>query len=262
MVQNKILYIDDEIINLTNFVHTFGREYELLTAANGEQALALLKEKGPVNLVIADQRMPGITGIDVLYNIRELYPDTIRMVLTAFTETNDLIDAINRGHVFRYIVKPWDENELRQAIKHALDTYYLALRNKQLLSELQEKNQSLSSMNVNLEELVAERTKELFETNKKLAKTNNELHKKIQELTRAQEDVKSLQNLIPICSYCKKIRDARDLWHDLDLYMQSHSQLKFTHSVCPKCYESKIKPELADLKARAINAKQPGNDDQ
>ncbi|MBU0485750.1 MAG: response regulator [Proteobacteria bacterium] len=252
MGKPRILYVDDEIINLTNFEQSFSREYEIFTAISGEEALATLAKSEPMHIVLTDQRMPGISGVDLLSQMRELYPDTIRMILTAFTDTRYMIDSINRGHVYRYIVKPWDEDELRMAIKHAVDLHELNMNNRLLTEELKEKNKSLEKLNQELGKRVEERTRDLNKANGILATTNRELSEKLAQLQAAKEEMATLRNLVPICSYCKKIRDDKDFWQELEMFMLTNSDFKFTHSVCPGCYESLIRPELDEFKKKKL----------
>jgi response regulator RpfG family c-di-GMP phosphodiesterase len=254
----RILYIDDEKINLLNFQQTFGREFQIHTAASGEEGLTLLAATGEMEIVIADQRMPGLSGIDLLFKVRELYPDSVRIVITAYTETRDLIDAINRGHIYKYIVKPWDVDNLRTTLQNAIQLHGLTRRNRELMAEL-------AQTNSRLEERVLQRTSELNEANSILSSTNEQLsatHQQVQtqtrelervnavlnakvaELEQAMARVKILQGLLPICSYCKKIRDDGNYWLELETYMANHADISFTHSICPGCYENYVKPDL------------------
>lgn len=131
-----ILYVDDEPQNLISFKATFRREYTVFTALGGEEGLEILKNN-EVHLIITDQRMPGMTGVQFLERTLADYPDTIRMILTGFSDTDAIIDVINHARIFRYITKPWDEQELRMTIENARQVYKLQKSNKRLLSELQ-----------------------------------------------------------------------------------------------------------------------------
>jgi len=131
-----ILYVDDEPQNLVSFKAAFRREYQVLTAQSGDEALSVLK-KTEIQLIVSDQRMPGMTGVEFLEKALPIYPDAIRIVLTGFSDIAAIIDAINKGKVFRYISKPWDETELRMTIENARMLFKLQLNNKKLLSELQ-----------------------------------------------------------------------------------------------------------------------------
>ncbi|MDP5172757.1 MAG: response regulator [Bacteroidia bacterium] len=133
-----ILYVDDEPQNLISFKATFRREYTVFTALGGEEGLEILKQHD-IHLIITDQRMPGMTGVQFLERTLADYPDTIRMILTGFSDTEAIIDVINNARIFRYITKPWDEQELRMTIENARQLYALQIHNKRLLLELQHK---------------------------------------------------------------------------------------------------------------------------
>ncbi len=130
----RILYVDDEKDNLTAFRAVLRRYYEILTAQSGEEALQILaKEK--VDLVISDQRMPKMTGVELFEQVSKDYPDIIRMVLTGYSDVQSIIDAINKGKVNHFITKPWNVEELRLILDKALETYVLRFRNKTLEHE-------------------------------------------------------------------------------------------------------------------------------
>jgi adenylate cyclase len=133
-----IVYVDDEEQNLISFRAGFRREYNILTALSGKEGIEILKNND-VHLIITDQRMPEMTGIQFLEKIMPEFPDTIRMILTGFSDVEAIIGAINAGRVFRYITKPWDENELRMTLENARQLYELQENRKQLLSDLQQK---------------------------------------------------------------------------------------------------------------------------
>lgn len=133
-----ILYVDDEPQNLISFKATFRREYTIYTATGGQEGMEILRQHH-VHLIITDQRMPGMTGVQFLEKTLKEYPETIRMVLTGFSDMEAIIDVINSGRIFRYITKPWDENELRMTIENARQLYNLQRHNRRLISELQAK---------------------------------------------------------------------------------------------------------------------------
>jgi class 3 adenylate cyclase len=131
-----ILYVDDEEQNLVSFKAAFRRHYHIFTAPSGKAGLEIL-ENEKISLIITDQRMPEMTGVQFLEKVIPAYPETIRMILTGFSDIEVIIEAINTGRVFRYITKPWDTNELKMTIENACQLYRLQRSNKQLLEELQ-----------------------------------------------------------------------------------------------------------------------------
>ena len=133
-----ILYVDDEVQNQVTFKSTYREYYKILTATGAREALEIL-HKLPVHLIITDQRMPEITGVEFLEKTVQEFPDTIRMVLTGFSDVDDIIRAINTGRVFRYITKPWDAAEMKMIIDNALNLYYLQQTNNKLVVDLQGK---------------------------------------------------------------------------------------------------------------------------
>ena len=157
---HPILYIDDEEDNLTVFYSTFRRNYEIHLATSGQEGMEIMKQHN-VHLVIADQRMPEMTGIEFLEKIIPEYPDCIRMVLTGFSDVEAIIQAINKGRVYRYITKPWNKDGLKITIDQALETYHLKQQNKKLFLDLQEANKTL-------EKKVIERTKKIESQRKEI----------------------------------------------------------------------------------------------
>lgn len=131
-----ILYVDDEEHNLTSFKACFRREYQIHTATSGEEGIEIVHRHN-IDLIITDQRMPKMTGIQFLERILPEYPDTVRMILTGFSDVEAIIGAINSGRVFRYITKPWDETDLRVAIENARQLSQLSKHNKALFAVLQ-----------------------------------------------------------------------------------------------------------------------------
>jgi phosphoserine phosphatase RsbU/P len=149
----SILYIDDEEHNLISFKSTFRREYNIHVATSGLLGLEIM-EQNEINLVITDQRMPQMTGVEFLEKIKRLYPDCIRMIMTGFSDLDAIIQAINKGNIYRYISKPWNRAELKITIDSAFEVYDLKLQNKNLIEDLKEAN-------LNLEKKVEERTRQI-----------------------------------------------------------------------------------------------------
>ncbi len=138
----KILYVDDEINNLTSFKAAFRRDYMVYTAESGEEGERILAEND-INIIITDQRMPNMTGVEFLEKILPQHPDPIRILLTGYTDITAVIDAINKGKVYHYLTKPWDESTLRIIIKNAHEIYELRKANKDLMEKLKKANEQL-----------------------------------------------------------------------------------------------------------------------
>jgi serine phosphatase RsbU (regulator of sigma subunit)/CheY-like chemotaxis protein len=119
----KMLIVDDEPDNLDLLYRTFRLDFQVLRSESAIAALELLKKHGEVAIIISDQRMPEMLGTEFLSKTAEHYPDTIRIVLTAYTDVKDLVDAINSGKVFKYITKPWNQQQLQVVIQQAAETY-------------------------------------------------------------------------------------------------------------------------------------------
>ena len=118
----EILIVDDEPANLQKLKRTFVGEFVVHEASGAEAALLLL-EKHKVAAIITDQRMPGMTGVELLERSLALNPDAVRIILTGYTDVEDLMDAINQGHVHRYITKPWDPFSLRETVRRELERW-------------------------------------------------------------------------------------------------------------------------------------------
>jgi DNA-binding NtrC family response regulator len=135
--EQPILIVDDEQDNLDAFRFNFSRVFNIHTAASGEEALALLKEQD-VAVIVADQRMPRMTGLELLKAARSLRPHAVGIILTAFTDVAVLIESINLGHVYRYITKPWDSKEVKGMLVQALERHHLVRENERLRCQLEQ----------------------------------------------------------------------------------------------------------------------------
>ena len=156
-----VLFVDDEPNILKALQRLMRREeMEVLCASRGQDALEILAST-PAQVVVSDQRMPQMPGVDLLSAVRERHPDVVRMMLTGFTEMNVAVDAINRGEIFRLITKPWNDDEFRATIRQAFDHFALKSEIKRLNQVTRDQNFKLQDMNRNLEENVRERTHQL-----------------------------------------------------------------------------------------------------
>ncbi|MDA3927716.1 MAG: response regulator [Prolixibacteraceae bacterium] len=130
-----ILYVDDEESNLRIFKNTFRKQYNILTASSGIQGLELL-EKGNIDLILTDQRMPGMSGVDFLKKTIDKFPELNRIMITAYTDYDILREAVNNLKIFQYVEKPWKEEDIKSTIDRALELHRLKIENKELTSSL------------------------------------------------------------------------------------------------------------------------------
>jgi DNA-binding NtrC family response regulator len=135
MNQFGVLYVDDEIHNLNSFKAAFRRDFNIHVAQSAREGRKVL-DQNEIAVIVTDQRMPGMTGIEFLESIIPVYPDTIRILLTGFSDINAVMDAINRGQVYKYLVKPWADEELKMYIQNAIEIYRLRIENRDLSQKL------------------------------------------------------------------------------------------------------------------------------
>jgi CheY-like chemotaxis protein len=136
----RLLIVDDEEAILETMTFTFEDDYEVFTSTSANEALALLDKHAPVAVVISDQRMPEMTGVEFLSRVVARSPATQRIILTGFADMNAIIRAINDGHVYAYITKPWEPDQLKQVVRRAADHNALTVENERLLADLRTAN--------------------------------------------------------------------------------------------------------------------------
>src|SRR6266566_2644256 len=157
--RHTLLVVDDEPDMVQSVQDLLRLDYRVLGATRAQDALKILREQ-EVQIVMTDQRMPGMSGVEFLYHVRGEHPEAIRLLFTGYADIKAVIDAINQGSVYRYITKPWNPDELQTIIRQAAEQYDLLVERKQLLAELQVKNQDLEKANIGLRQ--ANELKEAF----------------------------------------------------------------------------------------------------
>jgi len=170
-----LLFVDDEA-NILNALRRLFRPlgYAIFTAGSGVEALELLEHQ-PVNLVISDMRMPQMDGAQLLEQIRIKWPETVRILLTGYADVASTMDAINKGEIYRYIAKPWEDNDIILLVRHALEHKVLELETQRLQQLTLRQNEELKSLNASLEARVLDRTAELRQTMSFLEQAHAEL---------------------------------------------------------------------------------------
>ncbi|MCA9034179.1 MAG: response regulator [Planctomycetaceae bacterium] len=161
MEQKTILCVDDEPGILSALKRLLRREpYRLLTASSGEEALQVFASE-KIHLIVSDHRMPGMTGTELLSEIQKISPETVRVVLSGYADAAAIVEAINRGHIFRFLGKPWSDEELKANIRACLEQYDLIAHNRSLTHELAERNEQLRRLSEQQQSLIEERTRSL-----------------------------------------------------------------------------------------------------
>lgn len=221
----NILYVDDEESNLKGFKSIYFTEYKIFTAISGMEALSIL-ESNEIHIIITDQKMPEMTGVEFLSNAISKYPDPIRIILTGYSDIEVLMQAINECGIFRYLTKPWDELEMNMTINQAIETYNLRKENKELINELKDHN-------IILEGKVKERTKEVEDQKEEILIQNKELtilnNKKNDLIQTVAHDLRSPLNQIKGMGSVMKL-DSQKLSTEhksfIDIIIQSTERLR------------------------------------
>ena len=170
-----LLFVDDEPNILSALRRLFRpRGYKILTAESGAAGLAILEQES-VDLVIADMRMPEMDGAEFLKRVRQRWPDSMRLLLTGYADIGSIVDAINLGEIFRYITKPWNDNDIVLVVQEALARQALQRERRRLDALVKHQNEELLGVNTRLEARVAERTEELMGANRSLQGANERL---------------------------------------------------------------------------------------
>ena len=141
----KVLYVDDEVNNLVAFKANFRDRYEIFTASSAAEGRALL-DKEEIHIILTDQRMPGERGVSFLESLKDTHPDPVRMLLTGYADIEAVIDAVNKTQIYKYITKPWKNEELIEAIEAGYRVYCKNKERKELISKLKRTNEQLEFM--------------------------------------------------------------------------------------------------------------------
>lgn len=164
-----VLLVDDEPNILQALQRLLRREtFRIVTATSGQDALGLLAQFSNVALILSDQRMPFMNGAELLRRSREFAPDSVRILLTGYSDLGEAVDAVNQGGISRYLNKPWDDTELLQVVRGAVESYSLQQENKRLQDLVKKQNEELQDWNKNLKDRVLQQTSAVRQKNEEL----------------------------------------------------------------------------------------------
>ena len=186
----SLLVVDDEAYLLSPLAQLLGGDFEVYTADGAEAAQAVLTAR-PIDIILTDQKMPRVTGVQLLEWVRAYSPRTVRLLMTGYAEHEDAVEAINRGQVYYYLLKPWRIEELLQILRNAAEKFQLERSQESLLQQLRHLNQAL-------EQRVAERTRELEEANFLLTQRSRELEGANQKLEQRNLEMERLAMTDPL----------------------------------------------------------------
>lgn len=201
-----ILFVDDEANILSSLKRLFRPQgYTILTASSGKEGLEIL-QTNEVDLILSDMRMPEMDGAEFLAQAAEQWPDTVRILLTGYADITSTIAAVNEGKIYKYISKPWEDNDIKISVEHALEQRFLKRERERLLEVTRQQNDELQDLNANLEAKVKARTEELRQTMSQLEKSHELLKNSY------ISSVKVFSNLIEmregsIPGYSRKVAD-------------------------------------------------------
>jgi DNA-binding response OmpR family regulator len=229
--KGAILVVDDTPTALRVLTDILAAEgYEVRPASSGELALAAVALKPP-ELILLDIRMPGMDGYEVCRRLksREEGRDISIIFISALTEVEERVEGFRLGAV-DFVTKPFQSEELLARVRTHLELRRLNSALKRQAAELQQANSRLQTE-------ISERKA-----------VEGELAVKVAQLEDSLARVKQLEGIIPICMYCKKIRDDKDSWSQIELYITEHSEALFSHGICPEC-RKKQGEEFEDVKS-------------
>lgn len=162
--EKVLLLVDDEENILASLRRLFRRDgYQVLLAQSGQEGLKAL-ESATVGVVVSDQRMPEMSGVDFLRVVKRRFPDTVRIVLSGYTDLKSVTDAINEGAIYKFLTKPWDDEQLRANVREAFERYSMKQDNMRLARQLSHANEELALINAELEQRVEEKARELAQS--------------------------------------------------------------------------------------------------
>lgn len=223
----KILIVDDEAEVLNSLADLLRKDFHVFATADTDEAQSLLVSHNMFSLVISDQRMPVLTGAEFLARVAKISPDTARILLTGYADIDVVIKAVNQGQIVQYITKPWDACKLLEMLKPIAERHQLVQENRQLIQKLAHfKELQMDS---------AMRIETLEETHSTLQSDNQTLKEAYDQLDKSFWHLRKIQEVLPICIECGKVKTSDSSWEDVVNYLKKNSMF-LSHGYCPECY--------------------------
>jgi len=227
----KVLIVDDESEVLHSLADLLRKDFHVFATSEISEAEGLLISHNMFSLVISDQRMPVLTGAEFLARVSKISPDTARVLLTGYADIDAVIAAVNQGQIVQYITKPWDATNLLAMLKPIAERHQLVQENRQLIQKLAHfKELAVDS---------ATRIEALEETHSTLQTDNQTLKAAYDQLDKSFWHLRKIQEVLPICVMCGKVKTSDSSWEDLVKYVRDNSRF-LSHGYCPECFKKAV----------------------
>lgn len=223
----EILIVDDELYFLDSLRELLRKDYRVHATDDPHYALKLLEERN-IAVVLCDQRMPQLSGAELLTRAAKIKPDTVRILLTAFSDLEAVVQALNEGKLYQYVSKPFEPASFLRLLSKATAAFALVHERREMIGELRTLNDSPSSAAIDAERVAEE--------NESLARDNQVLRSTIENLQDSFWCIRRFQEVLPICMTCSRVRPGEADWMELADFMRKHSDF-LSHSYCPECAE-------------------------
>jgi response regulator RpfG family c-di-GMP phosphodiesterase len=227
----KILLVDDEAEVLNRLSDLLRKDFHVFATTDPEQAQQLLIDQAIFSIVISDQRMPEISGSELLARVAKTSPDTARILLTGYSDLSAIIEAVNQGKIAQYITKPWDAEKLLAVLKPLAERHQLLRENHRLIEQIAELNHSASAAAVAAETLA--------EAQDRIKQENLTLKSAYEQLDKSFWHLKKIQEVLPICMECSKVKNGDSSWENVADFLKKNS-LFLSHGYCPECGEKML----------------------
>lgn len=223
----EILVVDDELHFLDSLRELLRKDYLVHATNDPYHALKLLEERN-IAVVLCDQRMPQLTGAELLTRAAKIKPEAVRILLTGFSDIEAVVEALNKGKLYQYVSKPFEPESFLRLLGQATAAFSLVHERREMIEELQTLNDGRSPAAIDAARVAEE--------NESLARDNQVLRTTIANFQDSYWCVRRFQEVLPICMTCSKVRLGANDWMELAAFMRQHSDF-LSHSYCPECAE-------------------------
>ncbi|KIG19474.1 Hydrogenase transcriptional regulatory protein HoxA [Enhygromyxa salina] len=225
----KVLVVDDELYVLESIMELLRRDYCVLATTEAEEAIQVLAAED-IALLLTDQRMPRVSGVELLARAAQIRPETVRVLFTGYSDVEAVIRGVNEGHMYRYVTKPWDPAELLALVAETTMHHEQAVARRQLVRELV--NASPSEL-ARCQTQTPAQAQTWLEIEDPIAQENALLRAVLHQFASFWQ-VRKSGPVLPICMTCRKVNAGSGVWTDLLDFMHEHSTF-LSHGYCPAC---------------------------